>query len=168
MSERRIEIRAAQPLETAAIAETHVRADAETYRPIFGDRFRSMSVSESAARWEGAFVAGDELLVAVDEGAIVGFVHASETWMSALYILASHHRRGIGARLLAELGARLAARGARRIGFQAVADNAGAIDFYRAMGARVVGRRQEGLGDDAWEDVVFTLDVAAPSALRGA
>jgi ribosomal protein S18 acetylase RimI-like enzyme len=161
-----IAIRPARVDEAAAIAAVHVRADEETYRPIFGAHFRAVDVAESLARWDAAFTAGDELLVAEDDGAIVGLAHASETWMSALYLLASHHRRGVGARLLAELCRRLAARGVTRIGFQAVADNAGAIAFYRAMGAEVVGRKREGEGEAAWDELLLALDIAAPPALR--
>jgi GNAT superfamily N-acetyltransferase len=164
---RAIEIRAARPDEAAAIAEAHVRADTETYTPIFGDRFRAVALDASLARWEAAFIAGDELLVAGEDGAIVGLIHASETWMSALYILASHHRRGLGRTLLRELARRLTARFVRQIGFQCVAENARALAFYEAMGAEPVGRKQEGEGADAWEEVVFRLELVASAALLG-
>ena len=120
---------------------------------------------QSLSRWEAAFVAGDELLVADDRGRVVGLIHASETWMSALYILASHHRRGLGRTLLAELWQRLLARGVRRIGFDCVAESARAIAFYTAMGAKPVGRKWEGEGALAWEEVVFQLEIDAPAAL---
>jgi GNAT superfamily N-acetyltransferase len=149
------------------VARTHVRADEETYRPIFRERFQGVPLAESLRRWEAALTAGDELLVATDGGAIVGLAHATETWMSALYLLATHHRRRIGARLLIDLCGRLRARGVAEIGFQAVADNARAIAFYEAMGARLVGRKTLGDGDNTWEDVVFALATDAPALRRG-
>jgi GNAT superfamily N-acetyltransferase len=160
-------IRPAGPGEAAQVARTHVRADEETYRPIFRERFTGVPFEESLQRWETALAAGDELLVVTDNSGIVGLAHATETWMSALYLLASHHRRGIGARLLVELCGRLKGRGVTEIGFQAVADNAQAIAFYEAMGARLVGRKTLGDGDNAWEDVVFALATDAPALRRG-
>jgi GNAT superfamily N-acetyltransferase len=150
-------IRPARPDEAAAIAAVHVQADRETYQQIFGARFRAVEIDRSQLRWDTALSAGDVLLVGVEAGQIVGFAHATPMWMSALYLLASHRRRGIGARLLATLCQELRGRSVAEIGFQAVADNAGAVAFYRAMGARAVGRKLEGEGDEAWEDIVFTL-----------
>lgn len=152
--------------DVLSVARTHVQADRETYQPIFGARFREVEIGGSQLRWDTALGAGDVLLAAVDDGQIVGFAHATPTWMSALYLLASHHRRGIGLRLLAALCDQLRTRGVSEIGFQAVADNAGAIAFYRAVGASAVGRKLEGEGDDVWEDIVFTLPTDAPAAFR--
>jgi GNAT superfamily N-acetyltransferase len=160
-------IRPAAAGELSLVARTHIRADEETYRSIFKAHFRAVPFEESLRRWETALTAGDVMLVATDGGAIIGLAHASETWMSALYLLASHHRRGIGARLLIDLCGRLRARGVAEIGFQAVADNARAIAFYGALGARLVGRKTEGEGAEAWEDVVFALATDAPALRRG-
>jgi ribosomal protein S18 acetylase RimI-like enzyme len=159
-------IRPAKPDEASAIACVHVQADRETYEPIFGEKFREVALALSVARWETAFVAGDVMLVVEDGGRIVGLAHASEHWMSALYLLATHHRRGIGQRLLSALCAALRARGVGEIGFQAVADNHNALGFYEAMGARQVGRKLEGEGDDAWEEVLLTLATDAPALAR--
>jgi ribosomal protein S18 acetylase RimI-like enzyme len=150
-------IRPARIHEARAVALVHVQADRETYQPIFGVAFRQVSLERSLQRWQTALAAGDVFLVAEDAGRIVGFVHAADAWMSALYILATHRRRGIGARLLVALRAALEARGVAEIGFQAVAANAGAIAFYQAQGARIVGLKTEGEGESAWEDLVFTL-----------
>jgi len=164
---RQVLIRPVEPDEALAVALTHVQADRETYEPIFGARFREVEIAASQLRWDTALGAGDVLLAAVDEGrGIVGFAHASPTWMSALYLLASHRRRGIGLRLLRALCEALRARGVTEIGFQAVADNEGAVAFYRAVGARAVDRKLEGEGDAAWEDIVFTLATDAPAAFR--
>jgi GNAT superfamily N-acetyltransferase len=160
------EIRPVRPGEAPAVARTHIQADRETYAPIFGERFREVTFAESLARWETALAAGDVFLAATDAERIVGFAHAAGAWMSALYLLASHQRRGIGARLLARLCDDLRPRGVNEIGFQAVADNTGALAFYEAMGARRTGVKLEGDGEDAWEDVVFVLATDAPAALR--
>jgi GNAT superfamily N-acetyltransferase len=162
-----IQIRPVRADETADVARTHVRADAETYAPIFGAKFRPVEFDQSLARWEAAVTASDVFLAAVDDEALVGFAHATETWLSALYLMATHHRQGIGARLLSATCEALSARGVSEIGFQAVAANLGAIAFYEAMGARQVGRKIEGEGDDAWEDVVFRLAIEPSAAFAG-
>jgi GNAT superfamily N-acetyltransferase len=152
--------------DVAAVASAHVQADRETYAPIFAGKFREVELARSQARWTAALVADAVFLVAVDDGRIVGFAQAHENWLSALYLLASHHRRGLGARLLTEARARLAARGVREIGFQCVAANTAAIAFYEAQGARQVGRKLEGEGDEAWEDVIFALATKGSAASR--
>ena len=152
--------------EALAVARTHVQADRETYRPIFGPAFREVELGLSQLRWDAALGAGDALLAADEAGRIIGFVHASPTWMSALYLLASHLRRGIGLRLLCALCEALQDRGVAEIGFQAVAENVDAIAFYEAIGAKAVGRKREGEGDATWEDIVFTLATDAPAAFR--
>ena len=63
-------------------------------------------------------------------------------------------------------GWRLCARGVAEIGFQVVVGNLDAIAFYEAMGARPVGRKLEGEGDSAWEDVVFALATAGLTAAK--
>ena len=151
-----------------AIAKVHVRADQETYQPIFGPHFQQVDIDGSQLRWDTALGAGDVLLVAAEEGEIVGFAHATPTWMSALYLLASHQRRGIGLGLLAALCEALKARGVTEIGFKAVTDNTNAIAFYEAVGARAVGREMQGEGEARWEETLFKLATEAPAASRRA
>jgi GNAT superfamily N-acetyltransferase len=161
-----MEVRAVRRSEALEVARVHVQADAEVYAAIFGDRFRPVALDASLARWELALTAGDVFLVATDGAAPVGLAHAHEDWMSALYLLASHRRRGIGRRLLGALCEGVRARGVLEIRFQCVAANVSALAFYEAMGARAVGHRREGGDDDGWDDVVFALATDAPAASR--
>ena len=148
------------------MARVHVQADAETYRPLFGARFRAVPIAQSLARWETALAAGDVFLAAEDEGAIVGLAHAHGDWMSALYVRATHQRRGLGMALLRELCTAAWARGVTEICFDCVTTNENAIAFYEAMGARAVGRKWEGEGADAWEELVFALATDSPALRR--
>ena len=165
-----MEIRPVRTDEVTAVAQVHVQADAATYRPIFGVRFKAVSLAQSVARWTAALEADDVFLEAVEDGAIIGFAHANGDWMSALYLVASHKRRGIGGRLLAALCRAVQARGVSEIRFQCVAENADAIAFYEAMGARRIGRKRGGEGADGWEELLFALNTNAategPAALR--
>jgi GNAT superfamily N-acetyltransferase len=161
-----MQIRPVRSDEAAAVASVHVQADMETYRPLFGARFRAVPMDESLARWQAALAAGDVFLAAEAEGAIVGLAHAHGDWMSALYLLASHQWRGVGRALLAELCAAVRARGVAEIRFQCVATNENAIAFYEAMGGRRTGRKWEGEADEAWEEVLFALATDGCAALR--
>jgi GNAT superfamily N-acetyltransferase len=161
-----VRIRSARADEALAVAEVHVQADRETYRPIFGAHFEAVELGRSELRWEAALAAGDVLLVAVEDGRIVGFAHATPAWMSALYLLETHLRRGIGLDLLVALCEALRARGVAEVGFKAVAGNTGAIAFYEAVGARITGRQTQGEGEAAWEDILFSLATDAPAAFR--
>lgn len=163
-----MEIRPARADEAAAIAATHVRVTWETYAPILGVRAERRDLEQSRARWQAAMAAGDILLVALDAGAVVGLVHVQGDWMQSLYLAASHHRRGVGTRLLASACTELKARGVDEVGFRCVAENLGAIAFYEAVGARPVGRNSDGAGANAVEHVVFALASDAPAALRRA
>jgi GNAT superfamily N-acetyltransferase len=162
-----MEIRPVRQGEALAVARVHVQSDAETYRPLFGDQFQEVMLAESLARWDLALAQDDIFLAATDEDRLVGLAHASGAWMSALYLLASHRRRGIGARLLATLCEAVRRRGVAEIGFSCAATNADAIAFYEALGARRTGLKSKGEGEAAWEDVVFALETDAPAAFRG-
>jgi ribosomal protein S18 acetylase RimI-like enzyme len=166
MARVHMQVRAARADETAAIAVLHVRATRETYAPILGARAERRDFDQSRARWEAAIASGDILLVAAEADVIVGLLHVEGDWMQSLYLASSHHRRGIGTRLLAAAGAELKARGVDEFGFRCVAENLGAIAFYEAIGARRVGRSSEGEGADAVEHVAFVLTTDAAAALR--
>jgi ribosomal protein S18 acetylase RimI-like enzyme len=161
-----IRIRPARADEALAVAAVHIRADRETYQPIFGAQFKAVELAGSELRWAAALAAGDVLLVAVEDERIVGFAHATPTWMSALYLLATHQRRGVGLDLLVALCEVLRARGVAEVDFKAVAGNTGAIAFYQTVGARITGRETQGEGAAAWEDILFTLATEAPAAFR--
>jgi len=161
-----MEIRPVRQGEAFTVAHVHIQADGETYRPLFGASFREVAMADSLARWDRALAQGDVFLAATDGGRLVGFAHASGAWMSALYLLGSHRRQGVGARLLAALCEAVRLRGVGEIGFGCVATNVDAIAFYEALGARQAGRRSMGEGADVWEDMLFTLDTGAPAAFR--
>jgi ribosomal protein S18 acetylase RimI-like enzyme len=162
-----MQIRAVRPDEALIVARVHLQADEETYRPIFGPRFQLQSQGQFLQRWQAALAADDVFLASVDDGgAVVGFAHAHEDWMSALYVLAAHKRRGVGKALLRALCGAARARGVRELRFDCVADNANAIGFYEAQGARQVGRKQAGEGADAWDELIFALATDSPALRR--
>jgi GNAT superfamily N-acetyltransferase len=154
-----IEIREANLGDIPAIARLHVKADWETYAPLFGAEAYMLTTAESEARWRRALEGGG-LLAACDQGAIVGLGHASGDRIHALYILPAYHRRGIGKAMFARLLHFLHERGVSEACFAVAAVNAAAIAFYEAQGARAVGRcvDRDPRGDT--EDLIFAVPTA--------
>lgn len=169
-----IRIRRATPDDAVAIAEVHAQSRRETYDPIFGAAAVHPGIDELRARWRAALagpgvvhVAEDGELAAADVAArgstraVVGFGHALGGTLTTLYVLASHHRRGIGRGLLLGLLHEIQAQGHAALRFNVLAQNAKAIAFYESLGARFVERvivEEHGLRA---EDVVYDLPVAA-------
>lgn len=155
-----IEIRGATLDDVADIARVHAKADWETYAPLFGAQAYALDVAECEQRWRWALRDGGVLLVATDGGAIVGLGHAYADRIGALYLLAAYRRRRIGKALLSRLLQALHERGVSEARFDVVAVNARAIAFYRAQGARPVGRctNRDTRGDT--EDLIFAIPTA--------
>jgi ribosomal protein S18 acetylase RimI-like enzyme len=78
------------------------------------------------------------LLVAVDEGAVIGTVIVGwDGWRGAMYrlaVLAQYRRRGIAASLLREGERRLRDKGARRLHMIVAADATAAQEFWSTAG----------------------------------
>ena len=86
----------------------------------------------------------DLLLVAVDDGAVVGTAMAGydghRGWLYAVAVRQSHRRAGIGTLLIEEAERRLAALGCGKVNLQVRAENAAVAAFYRRLGYEVEER----------------------------
>jgi GNAT superfamily N-acetyltransferase len=155
-----IEIRGATLEDVPGIARVHAQADWETYAPLFGAHAYRLDVAECEQRWRRALRDGGVLLVATDRGVMVGLGHAYADRIGALYLLAAYRRRRIGKAVLGRLLQALHERGVVEARFDVVAVNAAAIAFYRAQGARQVGRctNTDPRGDT--EDLIFAIATA--------
>jgi ribosomal protein S18 acetylase RimI-like enzyme len=91
----------------------------------------------------------------------VGFAHVLGTRITTLYILASHHRRGIGRALMKQLCRALAGRGVATASLAVLTVNAPAIAFYKSLGARETGTIMIEEGPLRYEDHQFEIDTAA-------
>jgi ribosomal protein S18 acetylase RimI-like enzyme len=152
-----IEIRKAKIDDVPALARVHVQADWDTYAPLFGCRAYALELIECELRWRRALYDNDTLLLASDGAEIVGLGHAKGARISALYLLRSHQRRGIGKAMLSALLEAMNQRGVVEARFDVVASNEGAIAFYRSCGAYPVGEtiHRDRRGDTT--DVVFAI-----------
>jgi ribosomal protein S18 acetylase RimI-like enzyme len=161
-----IAIRRAQAGDAAAIAVVHVAAWRETYAGLVPERMlSSLSVEERTRRWHRILTMPDPAMasaVFVAVGAarsVVGFGSCGRQRLadlvaagfagefSALYVLAAHQRRGLGRRLMALMAEDLMAREVRGAALWVLRDNQPARRFYEALGAKVVGRRIETVGE---------------------
>jgi ribosomal protein S18 acetylase RimI-like enzyme len=161
-----IGIRRAQAGDAAAIAVVHVAAWRETYAGLVPERMLSaLSVEERTSRWHRILTAPDRsresaAFVAVDAAQdVVGFGSCGRQPLadlvaggfagefSALYVLAAHQRRGLGRRLMALMAEDLMAREVHGAALWVLRDNEPARRFYEALGAKVVGRRIETVGE---------------------
>lgn len=123
----------------------HVQAWRETYAGLLPQAMLDgLSVEERVALWRTLLEAGGPtVLVAENDGEIVGFGSAGparETLLgtsgevTAIYLLDSVKRMGIGSRLMRRLFDALAADGHDTAGLWALESNRPAIAFYEAMG----------------------------------
>ena len=138
-----IAIRAATVADAADIAAVHVQSHREAYVGLFGPDYTAPTVAERLAMWRKVLSSGGAY-VALDDRRVIGFGHARGTRITTLYILSSHHRRGIGRRLLRALLDHLRAQGVDEARFEVLMDNAGAIRFYEAHGAERIGQGHAG------------------------
>ena len=96
------------------------------------------AVTEDTPERVAALIETGALLVAVEDGAVVGAVIAGfDGWRGNFYRLAvapSHRRRGMGRRLVAAGEERLRALGAPRVTALVAFDDADAGGFWEAVG----------------------------------
>ena len=138
------DIRPAVADDAEGIGRMHVQSHRETYAEVLSPEFlAAMSVVERIDRWRGLLDGGvSEHWVAVDDGDVVGFVTSGpsrdeppvrQLELHSLYLLASHHRSGLGSRML-DL-----AIGRRPASLWVVAGNDRALAFYRRHGFELDG-----------------------------
>jgi ribosomal protein S18 acetylase RimI-like enzyme len=149
-----IRIRAAIPADAQAIARVHVEAWRESYRGLMPERvIEALSVDRNTGMWAAVLAGGASSIVHVverlgtvaGEAELVGFGSATDARspelgaggeITAIYLLESVKRRGIGRMLLKGLLGALAERGHRSAGLWALVDNHGTRRFYEALGGR--------------------------------
>jgi GNAT superfamily N-acetyltransferase len=133
------------------IRDYHAR-DAEPVGRLIADTFDAFNLSfappEQRALYLGPFrharspdpayraaiahvIAADMVLVAEEEGEIVGVLRGRADKLQSLFVRADHHRRGIGRRLVMHFEQACRQQGSSVIRLQATLY---AVPFYRALG----------------------------------
>lgn len=144
-----VTLREATLEDAAGIGRVHVEGWQTTYRGLLPDAFLDGLTPENRAEfWRRPLTSrpkGWHMLVAEEEGEIVGFACGSGEWgeprpgceghVNAIYVLSGRRGIGIGTRLLAQLFERLAKDGCGSVSLWVLAGNDRSEAFYRARGA---------------------------------
>lgn len=77
-----------------------------------------------------------------------------------VYLLHRFQRHGVGARLMAAARSEARARGGRRLLLGVYRGNTAAIGFYQRLGYKIVGERVFRVGENSYDDLVLSLEVA--------
>lgn len=165
-------IRAAKREDTPGIAHVHNESWRTTYRGMLPDEYlANLRDEDSRARWERAIDAGHLLYVAEDEtGKIAGFVAGGpartdvdeyEGELYAIYILDSHHGRGIGRLLVQALAKGFEERGMHSMLLWVMKGNP-AQGFYEALGGQEIRTQEFQLAGVTIEEIAFGWKDIAP------
>jgi GNAT superfamily N-acetyltransferase len=137
-----VEIRRATVADAAAIAEVHVRTWQGAYTRIFGaERLAGMDVVARVHRWRQWLGEGQDVIVAVDEGRVIGFVWVgpsrdpyADAELYAIYVLPDSWGSGAGAALMGAGVEAMREAGYREAILWVLEDNPRARRFYEREG----------------------------------
>jgi len=149
-----VTIRRATVDDAALIAQVRVDSWRATYRGMMPDAYLDgMKVPDSTRMWMRVLGAASDAactFVAEIDGEVVGFAAGItlaerkldfDAELTALYVLPSAQRAGIGRRLLTEVAASLGAAGAPNMLVWVLAQNRKARDFYARLGAQLLAEQ---------------------------
>lgn len=104
-----------------------------------------------------------ESLIADQAGRVIAYLFlrraGDEGEILNLAVAPSHHRQGVGRRLVEEAIGRLRANQVRRVFLEVRESNAGAHEFYHLMGFRPIGRRSRYYRNPPEPAVVMARDL---------
>jgi ribosomal protein S18 acetylase RimI-like enzyme len=169
-------VRRATPADVEAIARVHVQAWQESYPGLLPQAaIDERPVETRVKQWHNTLANLDRPTFVADEDGIVhGFISGgSILWsglstgseVSALYLLDSAKRRGVGRALFKAMLGELAARDFQSAGLWVLTSNAPARRFYEVMGGRVGETRLDRRGEFVFDDTAYIWDDLAAFAL---
>jgi len=177
-----VAIRGATEQDAEAIASLHARVWRATYHALApASAMAALTTEVRLVRWRAllhAPAAGQITLVADEGDTLAGFgqlapatleVFGGRHEIKFLYVDEAHRARGIGRRLMTALAEAAIDQGARGVALGVVNGNDRAIEFYRHLGGRRVGRYTDAgpvwRSDNlvyAWDDLKSLAGPRAP------
>lgn len=146
-------IRTATQDDAGSISRVHVESWRTTYQGIVPDAFLSgLDVEERAIRWCEVLNSGVRVLVAEQEGEVVGFISGGpirepleeyDAELAAIYLLLDAQGKGVGTELLIELAKRLEEDGFQSMAVWVLEANASARFYERSGAVRVTAKEIE-------------------------
>lgn len=159
-------IREAKPEDAEAIARVHLASWKTTYPGVIPQSYiDGLKVEDGIARWKErlAQTAGPIVFVGEDEAGVFGFaaggavMHPVEGFdgeLGAIYLLASHHKRGAGRALVRAVAGEMRERGFRNMVVWALRENS-ACRFYERLGGVKVGEQAITIGGVELPEVAY-------------
>lgn len=161
-----MQIRTAKPGDAHRIAWVHLESWRTTYPGIIPQAYiDGLKVEDGVTRWRDRLAQNDGpiVFVAEDETGIFGFaaggtimhpVDGFDGELGAIYLLASHHKRGAGAALVRRIAGALVERGFRNMVVWVLKANP-ARGFYERMGGVQVGEQGIEIGGVTLPEVAY-------------
>ncbi|MDH7974024.1 GNAT family N-acetyltransferase [Sphingomonas sp. AR_OL41] len=156
-----INLRKATRGDAAALGALHVASWREAYSGIMPDAMLAgISVEARTAMWDEVLgdpeaFGGTSVFVAEDSGRMVGFGSCGgqrdpalaragfDGEITALYVLRSHQKRGVGRSIMSAMAERLSALGYSGLGLWVLRDNVPARAFYEGLDGTIVGEKSD-------------------------
>lgn len=165
MSTVLIEIRRAKPSDAVAVADAHDEAWRATYQGVIpGTELTRLINRRGPNWWDSAIRKGSRISILAFGDNIAGYANYGrnrarslfyEGEVYELYLRPEYQGLGFGRRLFASARRDLAQSGLKSLVIWALADNAMAVEFYKAMGGRAVARSSEKFGSSTLDKVAF-------------
>ena len=161
-----IVIRHARRSDLSDIARIHIDMWRVAYAGLLAPEFlRELSYTRSRLQWEAMLErhSGVLLVAESNEHGVVGFAAGGaerlrafevDGELMALYVLASHHRTGIGRALLKRMAIELKESGRNGMVVWVLADNP-ARGFYERLGGEAAGEQMVHVGDQSVVETAY-------------
>jgi ribosomal protein S18 acetylase RimI-like enzyme len=165
MSTVLIEIRQARAADASAVAATHDEAWRAAYRGIIpGAELDKLVNRRGAQWWDSAIRKGSRISVLQFGDQIAGYANYGRNRARSLhydgelyevYLRPEFQGLGFGSKLFSAARRDLVQSGLKSMVVWALSDNDPAVEFYRALGGRLVARSSERFGTRTLDKVAF-------------
>ena len=165
MSTILIEVRPAKTSDAPAVAATHDEAWRAAYQGIIpGAELERLINRRGPNWWDSAIRKGSRVSVLSFGDRIAGYANYGrnrarslhfEGEIYELYLRPEFQGLGFGRRLFSAARRDLMQSGLKSMVIWALSDNEPAVEFYRALGGRMVARSSERFGDKSLDKVAF-------------